>query len=190
MGVASTPPPPPCTGEGYISCTVFTVNVVKIILQVIGMLPARLISDSTPEVAEICQLAVRRIRWLQDDKSQTERLTDNPYNSVDPMPPADELSRLSCAEAALLDNKQSLLERYRAIFSLRNRQDAESVTALADGLVPPAVRQRPVPPRDRLRAGPGGPPGPYFTKWIYSVSMAYLFTFGILLHILFHQTPY
>ena len=68
-------------------------------------------------------------------QSRTERLTDNPYSSVDPAPPADEPSGLSVSElrAALLDGKLPLFERYRAMFSLRNRGDAESVTALADG---------------------------------------------------------
>ncbi|KAF0298350.1 Deoxyhypusine hydroxylase [Amphibalanus amphitrite] len=96
----------------------------------------RLCSDPTPEVAETCQLAVRRIKWLQDEQSRKERLSENPYASVDPAPPADEPSQLSCAQlrATLLDDSVPLFERYRAMFTLRNRGDAESVTALADGL--------------------------------------------------------
>ena len=68
-------------------------------------------------------------------QSRTERLSENPYASVDPAPPADEPSQLSCAQlrATLLDDTVPLFERYRAMFSLRNRGDAESVTALADG---------------------------------------------------------
>lgn len=94
----------------------------------------RLRADPVQEVAETCQLAVGRLEWLQ--KAQAETLSENPYASVDPAPPAAEDGALSCAQLreALLDEQRPLFDRYRAMFSLRNRADAESVTALADGL--------------------------------------------------------
>lgn len=96
----------------------------------------RLSSDPVQEVAETCQLAVQRIHWLQQQQGRAEHLSENPYSSVDPAPPADEPSPRSCAELrrSLLDESLPLFDRYRAMFSLRNRGDAESVTALADGL--------------------------------------------------------
>lgn len=72
---------------------------------------------------------LRRLQGLQ------ETLSDNPYASVDPTPPADERAQPSLEQlrAALLDDSLPLFQRYRAMFSLRNRGDADSVTALADG---------------------------------------------------------
>jgi len=57
----------------------------------------------------------------------------NPFYSVDPAPaakrlPTDELLK------NLMDVNQTLFERYRAMFALRNRADTESVLALTEGL--------------------------------------------------------
>ncbi|XP_039623050.1 deoxyhypusine hydroxylase [Polypterus senegalus] len=87
--------------------------------------------DPVVEVAETCQLAVRRIDWLQ--LKQEGSLEKGPYLSVDPAPPSQErdVSRL---RAELLDESLPLFERYRAMFALRNIGSEEAVLALADGL--------------------------------------------------------
>ncbi|XP_038626965.1 deoxyhypusine hydroxylase [Tachyglossus aculeatus] len=86
--------------------------------------------DPVIEVAETCQLAVRRLEWLQQNQ---EVPGVNPYLSVDPAPPAEEkdIGRL---RAALLDESQPLFDRYRAMFALRNAGSEEAVLALAEGL--------------------------------------------------------
>ncbi|XP_029356462.1 deoxyhypusine hydroxylase [Echeneis naucrates] len=92
--------------------------------------------DPVIEVAETCQLAVRRLEWLQSggDKQVENGSTDNnPYCSVDPAPPAVSKS-LSELRATLLDESLPLFERYRAMFALRNLGSEEAVLALGDGL--------------------------------------------------------
>ncbi|XP_033052939.1 deoxyhypusine hydroxylase [Trachypithecus francoisi] len=87
-------------------------------------------SDPVIEVAETCQLAVRRLEWLQQHGREP---TAGPYLSVDPAPPAEErdVGRL---REALLDESRPLFERYRAMFALRNAGGEEAALALAEGL--------------------------------------------------------
>lgn len=89
------------------------------------------------QVAETCQLAVRRLEWLQsrEDKQLEEESTDkNPYCSVDPAPPAVKNS-VSELRVILLDESLPLFERYRAMFALRNISNEEAVLALGDGRI-------------------------------------------------------
>ncbi|XP_067824357.1 deoxyhypusine hydroxylase [Heptranchias perlo] len=85
--------------------------------------------DPTIEVAETCQLAVKRIEWLQNNKDQSE----SPYCSIDPAPPALEKDIKKLRET-LLDESLPLFDRYRAMFALRNIGSKEAVLALGDGL--------------------------------------------------------
>ncbi|XP_074524359.1 deoxyhypusine hydroxylase [Halichoeres trimaculatus] len=92
--------------------------------------------DPVIEVAETCQLAVRRLEWLQSGgEKQLDNATtdDNPYCSVDPAPPAERKS-VSELRSALLDESLPLFERYRAMFALRNLGNEEAALALGDGL--------------------------------------------------------
>lgn len=84
-----------------------------------------------PQVAETCQLAVRRLEWLQQHPEELAAAT-GPYLSVDPAPPAEErdVGRL---REALLDEARPLFERYRAMFALRNAGGEEAALALAEG---------------------------------------------------------
>ncbi|XP_064335781.1 deoxyhypusine hydroxylase isoform X2 [Camelus dromedarius] len=74
-------------------------------------------TDPVIEVAETCQLAVRRLEWLQQHSG--EPVAQGPYLSVDPAPPAEErdVGRL---REALLDEARPLFDRYRAMFALRD----------------------------------------------------------------------
>ena len=86
------------------------------------------------KIAETCQLAIQRIQWLssEDRPMEESKLKSNPFSSVDPAPPAVETT-VTELKRALLDQGKSLFERYRAMFALRNRNDEESVLALAEG---------------------------------------------------------
>ncbi|KAM8874360.1 deoxyhypusine hydroxylase isoform 1-T2 [Spinachia spinachia] len=92
--------------------------------------------DPVVEVAETCQLAVQRLEWLQTtgvkqlDDGSTDR---NPFQSVDPAPPAVRKS-VSELRSSLLDEDLPLFERYRAMFALRNLGTEMAVLALGDGL--------------------------------------------------------
>lgn len=88
-------------------------------------------TDPVVEVAETCQLALRRLEWLQ--QLSGEPAAAGPYLSVDPAPPAEEhdVGRL---REALLDEARPLFDRYRAMFALRDAGSEEAALALAEGL--------------------------------------------------------
>jgi deoxyhypusine monooxygenase len=87
--------------------------------------------DSVIEVAETCQLALGRIKWL-NEFSQSEKLSENPYASVDPAPPSQETD-VTVLKQMLQDENLNLFDRYRAMFSLRNLNTPESTLALSEG---------------------------------------------------------
>lgn len=88
--------------------------------------------DPVTEVAETCLLAIARIEWLQKQEETGETLPGNPYASVDPTPPSCETD-IEKLKLILLDDRKSLFDRYRAMFSLRNLNTPESVVALSEG---------------------------------------------------------
>ncbi|KAJ7992939.1 hypothetical protein DPEC_G00267270 [Dallia pectoralis] len=91
--------------------------------------------DPVIEVAETCQLAVRRLEWLKcgGDREGEKDIDGNPYCSVDPAPAAQKKT-VSELRTQLLDESLALFERYRAMFALRNLGTEEAVLALGDGL--------------------------------------------------------
>ncbi|XP_072762343.1 deoxyhypusine hydroxylase [Anoplolepis gracilipes] len=88
--------------------------------------------DPVLEVAETCELALDRLKWLKCN-SNTESLQENPYSSIDPAPPM-EITNVDVLKEILLDENKSLFDRYRAMFSLRNLGTKESILALTEGL--------------------------------------------------------
>jgi deoxyhypusine monooxygenase len=93
-------------------------------------------SDPVQEVANTCEIAVRKLEWQQsmESKEESPKLSANPYASVDPAPPSLETDTKILREN-LLDESLSLFDRYRAMFALRNKGDKESVLAIAEGNV-------------------------------------------------------
>ncbi|KAJ8278344.1 hypothetical protein GJAV_G00086610 [Gymnothorax javanicus] len=92
--------------------------------------------DPVIEVAETCQLAVRRLQWLMGGGREGDDeggMACNLYTSVDPAPPAP-MKSVSELRAQLLDEALPLFDRYRAMFALRNTGTEEAVLALGDGL--------------------------------------------------------
>jgi len=87
--------------------------------------------DARPEVAETCELALARLAWL--DKQTAEKLSSNPYESVDPAPP-HQTTDVTQLGAKLIDETLSMFERYRAMFGLRNDGSDAAVLALCEGL--------------------------------------------------------
>lgn len=84
--------------------------------------------DPCVEVAETCQIALQRVEWVQNGAT-----TNSPYDSVDPTPSASTCDVKELA-ATLINPSNSLFDRYRAMFSLRNINSDESIKALAQGL--------------------------------------------------------
>lgn len=86
--------------------------------------------DPVIEVAETCEIALERLNWITENNSNKN---ENPYASVDPTPPADNKDVISLKHT-LLNENESLFNRYRAMFSLRNIGTEESVLAISAGL--------------------------------------------------------
>jgi deoxyhypusine monooxygenase len=85
--------------------------------------------DPVPEVSETCQMAIDRLNWLASGNKDDKEL----FPSVDPAPPHEEKDTAKLT-TILLDESLPMFERYRAMFSLRNKGDDESIKALASGL--------------------------------------------------------
>jgi len=86
-------------------------------------------SDPVSEVSETCQLAVARLEFL----AKGGQVKDNNFGSVDPAPPSEEKD-VDKLKSLLLDESLPLFDRYRAMFSLRNIGDEQSIKALGEGL--------------------------------------------------------
>ena len=89
------------------------------------------LNDEAVEVAETCQIALDRIKWL-GHKGGEQFVDNNPYVSVDPAPPSIAGS-IPEWKRQLNDTSLSLFLRYRAMFALRNCGGTEAVLALASG---------------------------------------------------------
>jgi len=89
-------------------------------------------SDPVKEVSETCELALDKLRY-EEDLLEGKVKGDNEYGSVDPAPPSTEQDT-SKLHRILLDETLPMFDRYRAMFSLRNKADDKSVKALASGL--------------------------------------------------------
>lgn len=77
-------------------------------------------------------MALERINWLKSPDNIEDAL-ENPYHSVDPAPPYNTIN-VQTLKTILLNNGESLFERYRAMFALRNLQTNEAVEALGAAL--------------------------------------------------------
>jgi deoxyhypusine monooxygenase len=85
--------------------------------------------DPLPEVAETCQLAYQRIEWVHKEGKDT----NSPYDSVDPTP-SSTVKNVEELKKILIDPSQTLFDRYKAMFTLRNINSDESILALGEGL--------------------------------------------------------
>ena len=102
-------------------------------------------SDASPEVAETCAVAVRRVRDVLARAAAGEagagaREEANPYHSVDPAPAKRVITpaEVPAFAAQLLDATLPLFERYKAMFSLRNAGSKAAVLALCAGFADPS----------------------------------------------------
>ncbi|KAI1720073.1 HEAT repeats domain-containing protein [Ditylenchus destructor] len=86
--------------------------------------------DSVAEVAETCQIALHRLKWLQNSSGD---VPSSAYDSVDPAP-ATSNTDVKELTAILVDKSKPLWERYRAMFTLRNLSSDEAICGLGKGL--------------------------------------------------------
>ena len=97
--------------------------------------------DSLPELSDTCQLAINVMEWRAnggdpDDMPAACACMLNPYSSVDPAPPHPAHQDKSFQELGdiLCNVELPIFERYRAMFSLRNRGGADAVEQLSRAL--------------------------------------------------------
>lgn len=87
--------------------------------------------DQVIEVAETCQLALEMILW----RKSNGLLQKSPYDSVDPAPSLeDENKTVDELEVILMNQQNTLWERYKALFALRNLNNDNATKAIAKGL--------------------------------------------------------
>lgn len=93
-------------------------------------------TDLSIEVAQTCQLAVKRIEWTQTDEAKSNTGASNKvYNSVDPTQPAESSLSLAQLRDMLLRSDSTLHDKYSAMFALRNNGSSDAVRVLGEGLV-------------------------------------------------------
>ena len=111
----------------------------------------RMKDDETEPVVvrETCDIAVDRIQWAHSNSSQQEKLRPSDFASTDPAPPmptSSDTPSIPELQQTLLDTKQSLFHRYRAMFALRDLASPPdlptakpAVHALASGFRDPSA---------------------------------------------------
>eukprot|EP00761_Pharyngomonas_kirbyi_P001891 gb/GECH01001895.1/.p1 GENE.gb/GECH01001895.1/~~gb/GECH01001895.1/.p1 ORF type:complete len:315 (+),score=73.78 gb/GECH01001895.1/:1-945(+) len=91
------------------------------------------LQDELREVRETCEIAIDRIRYMQEQKDTSLNNDNSIYTSVDPAP-ADDDSDIIQLREVYLDPSANLFRRYKAMFALRNIGTTEAVKALCEGL--------------------------------------------------------
>jgi deoxyhypusine monooxygenase len=98
-------------------------------------------NQNVPEVSETCQLAIDVMEWHTNGGDPTTMPAAcacmlNPYSTIDPAPPHPSHADTPIAELGdlLLNDDVPMFERYRAMFSLRNRGGADAVQQLCRAL--------------------------------------------------------
>ncbi|KAL9265921.1 Deoxyhypusine hydroxylase-like protein [Drosera capensis] len=94
-------------------------------------LEKRLVLDPAPDVRETCELALQRIKELNNFATVSKEVSPSPFLSV-----AAPASHSSVAELrdVLLDQEKAMYERYAALFALRNHGGDEAVSAIIASL--------------------------------------------------------
>ncbi|KAH7471106.1 hypothetical protein PRIC1_003083 [Phytophthora ramorum] len=97
-------------------------------------------TDSAPEVSDTCKLAVDLVKYKlakAQGKVAEGEVDRNPYLSEDPAPAAEKDVTTAELRKVLLDHDGDMFAKYRAMFSLRNRNTEEAALALAEAFSDP-----------------------------------------------------
>ena len=87
-------------------------------------------------VRETCELAIAKINLETGNPTEIPNQVHKgeiSFESIDPAPPKSQLRSVEQLKQQLLDSSLPLFDRYRAMFSLRNKATTEAVLALCDG---------------------------------------------------------
>lgn len=96
--------------------------------------------DPEEVIRQTCELAIGRIEWENAASNDSDKLQKSAFTSIDPAPPlpSDE-DKVDKLKELLNDQKESLFNRYRAMFRLRDIATEEAVLALASGFDDPSA---------------------------------------------------
>lgn len=83
------------------------------------------------ELSETCDLALDRLDWYHQQNKDKESIS--PYNSVDPTPSFPDNITIDQLKKIYLNEKESLFNRYRALFTLRNIGTTEAIDIICQG---------------------------------------------------------
>lgn len=95
------------------------------------------LNDPSHIVNQTCELALDLIEW-RSTKSEHEReryQSLNPYRSKDPAPSYELNTNNDKLRSILLDSNSSLFDKYRCLFTLRNKGKLEDVQLLGETLL-------------------------------------------------------
>jgi deoxyhypusine monooxygenase len=88
-------------------------------------------THSAPEISETCQIAIDLINWNKKqaamEKEAAQGSSNKLYLSHDPAPAVPENLSIQELQKRLMDTSLSLFQRYRAMFSLRDRGSRTAV---------------------------------------------------------------
>lgn len=95
---------------------------------------------SNQEIYETCLIALDVFEWRKRNEDQTLYVCPcmvNPYSSIDPAPPHPAHADMAIKEIGdiVCDAQLPMFERYRAMFSLRNRGGSDAVRELCRALI-------------------------------------------------------
>ncbi|KAG6611097.1 Deoxyhypusine hydroxylase [Phytophthora cinnamomi] len=97
-------------------------------------------ADAAPEVSDTCKLAASLVKYKlakARGEIQEGEVDRNPYLSEDPAPAAEKTVATAELRKVLLDHDGDMFAKYRAMFSLRNRNTEEAALALAEAFADP-----------------------------------------------------
>ena len=97
--------------------------------------------DPSLEIRQTCELAIGRIEKENSAKAELKKKKKSAYTSIDPAPPMalDKEAKIEKLQKILNDQDESLFERYRAMFRLRDLGTDEACLALASGFDDPSA---------------------------------------------------
>jgi len=84
------------------------------------------------ELSETCLLALDRLKFYNEQNKNQESIS--PYNSIDPTPSFPDTLGLGDLSKIYLDEQESLFNRYRALFTLRNKKSLDAINIICKGL--------------------------------------------------------
>lgn len=91
----------------------------------------KMCNDPCEEVSDTCKIAYERVKYVLG-KENADKDFQSSYMTVDPAP-AHEEDDVNKLELILTDAKQSLFDRYRAMFKLRDLGSDDAIKALVAG---------------------------------------------------------